>query len=164
MHDFQPQQIWYCKLIVMLLFCTAALPKSYQQHSRKRPRIEISSNTLARQSLRNHKAPWEGSHTPTSSALFKILTNFLHMYVPRCDPLNRYSSWPIHSVLCYSATQVLFDHFDLEKDRFVVVTGVNFPSFRLLPALPGEILPDSKFTLYTELSSNFVRLNDVSFI
>ncbi len=132
--EVEPQQMLYCMLIGARLSCTAAVPKSYQKHSRQRPSIEISSNRYAQQSLKEHKALRESSHLLMRSALCKILTYFISN--PSCDPLNRYSGQSIRSLLCLAATKAQFDLFWFGKRSLCwcdSVTDINFPSFRSLP-------------------------------
>lgn len=128
--------------IVRQVSCAAALARSYQNHGWQQPSVEIISNRLAQQTLRQHKAPWESSHSPTSWALYKILANFLYISAPSCDPLNGYSGQSIRSPLCHAATLCTFwsvliweNIALLKRLRDRCFLGVGPP-----PELSGEIL------------------------
>lgn len=137
--------------IVRQVSCSTALARTYQNHGRQRPSVEIISNRLAQQTLRQHKAPWESSHSPTSWALYKILANFLYISAPSCDPLNGYSG---QSIVLPCAMRLHFVHFDqfwFGKTLLCwsdSMTGVNFLGVGPPPELSGEILLQSFLTFF----------------
>ena len=109
-----------CTYIVRQASCAAALARSYHNHGRQRPSVEIISNRLAQQTLRQHKAPWE------SRGELGIVQNPRQFPLYLCPKLwsSQWIQRPVHSlspVPCGYTLYILIS-FDLGKHCFVEAT------------------------------------------